>query len=109
MLNTIRYENRARWIQHGSFQTILCGETEEETDHFWSCPAMQKEREYADTMIADIPHRWFPIAVRHGIAPAMGADPKFAVLGKRDVGVLIVDFDVWRCDLYDPNNTPKAA
>ena len=52
----------------------LCGEQREESDHFWTCPALHEERMKADPIIAGIPPEAFPIAVRHGIAPAMVAD-----------------------------------
>ena len=71
----------------------LCGEHREEPDHFWTCSALQEARMEADSLIAGIPPQALPIAVRHGIAPAMAADVRlpFWGTGNQEDGDLIED------------------
>ena len=64
----------------------ICGDTKEESDHFWFCKGLEVKRKDADDGLAKLDPRFLPIAIRHGIAPAMKADPRKPFWGMADGG-----------------------
>ena len=64
----------AYWAGQAEDKTCqLCGQHDEDSWHFWVCPALAKAREEADKELAELDPKILPMPVRHGIAPAMTA------------------------------------
>ena len=67
----------AYWAgQKADKRCVLCDQADEETDHMWRCTALHPYREAIDKDLAKVDPDFLPAAVRHGIAPALNADPK---------------------------------
>ena len=55
----------------------LCNEEAETAEHIiWRCKHLDDKRKEADSILASINCEQLPVAVRHGIAPAMKKDGK---------------------------------
>ena len=72
----------------------LCKEAEETADHIWRCKALDCKRKEIDRHPAEINPDDLPKPIRHGIAPAMKANPYKTFWGSHIEGTTIIQ-DKW--------------
>ena len=75
--------NTAYWANHtDTTMCRRCGKEKETAEHIhWYCTALQKQRADADKALGCCNPDMLPQPVKHGIAPAMGADPRMPYWG----------------------------
>ena len=80
MLNVVRTGSTwtteaAYWAGQAEDQLCEVCNEKELSDHIWTYKALADKRRQTDVELAEINLDWLHLAIKHGVAPAMKANP----------------------------------